>query len=107
MIELIKHAAVKLTDGQIMRAKNHGECLHMAYCMGLKQIQGEGNQGFVTNKGRYVNRTEAAEIAFSNYQISKEVNALFSEDLWSPEDNGKYRYCYIKGYLLIIEHNND
>lgn len=38
--------------------------------------------GFMTSKGRYVDRTEAAKIAFAAGQIEKEKNMLFSEDIY-------------------------
>lgn len=39
-------------------------------------------QGFITNKGRFVNREEAAVIAYNCGQIQKPINKLFSEDLY-------------------------
>lgn len=42
----------------------------------------ESEQGFYTSKGRYVNRKEAAEIAYAAGQIKMPVDKLFSEDLY-------------------------
>lgn len=39
-------------------------------------------QGFVTSSGRFVNREEAAKIAYSCGQIKELKNNLFSEDLY-------------------------
>ncbi len=39
-------------------------------------------QGFLTNLNRFVEREEAAKIAFDANQIDKELNRLFSEDLY-------------------------
>ena len=47
-------------------------------------------QGFVTSRGRFVNRTDAMVIAYSSGQVPKDValrknktfNELFSEDLY-------------------------
>lgn len=39
-------------------------------------------QGFVTSDGRFVDRAEAAVIAFKAGQIDKPKDELFSEDLW-------------------------
>ena len=38
--------------------------------------------GFMTSKGRYVNRKEAAKIAFAAGQIEQEKRVLYSEDLY-------------------------
>ena len=39
-------------------------------------------QGFLTSKDRFVNRDEAAVIAFKAKQIDNPVDSLFSEDLY-------------------------
>lgn len=39
-------------------------------------------QGFVTSAGRFVDRTEAADIAYEAKQIPAFVNLLMSEDVW-------------------------
>jgi hypothetical protein len=43
---------------------------------------GETEQGFLTSKNRFVNREEAAIIAFSTGQITVEKRTLYSEDVW-------------------------
>ena len=45
------------------------------------QLHGQ-NQGFLTSKGRYVNRREAAEIAFKAGQTETLRESLMSEDLY-------------------------
>ena len=40
------------------------------------------DQGFYTSKGRFVNREEAAKIAFEAGQIDEQKKTLFSEDLY-------------------------
>lgn len=42
----------------------------------------EKEQGFLTNKNRFVTREEAAEIALKAGQIKEPKNRLFSEDLY-------------------------
>lgn len=44
----------------------------------------KGKQGFLTNKGRFVNRKEAADIALKAGQIKNLIAPpnLFTEDLW-------------------------
>lgn len=39
-------------------------------------------QGFITNHGRFVDRSEAARLAFAAGQIAKPKPQLYSEDLW-------------------------
>ena len=39
-------------------------------------------QGFITNLDRFVDRKEAAEIAYSSGQINEPVLTLYSEDLY-------------------------
>lgn len=45
------------------------------------QLQGT-RQGFLTSRGRFVGRTEAARIAFAAGQLKREIGRLTSEDLY-------------------------
>ena len=60
----------------------HGTLLHHFHTMGVdKNIF--PNQGFLTNKGRYVTREEARDIVIANQQcIPQHSTQLFSEDLF-------------------------
>lgn len=71
--------------------------------MGVAMSSRAHHQGFLTNKGRYVNRREASLIAFNQGQIDKDYGHLISEQLWSEQDNGKYNHDEIKGYVLKQE----
>lgn len=53
-----------------------------------------GEQGFVTDDGRFVDREEAAKIAFESGQMPSHVKRLFSEDLW------KHDWCSNCGAVL-------
>jgi hypothetical protein len=97
-IELIKHAAVISEGGMIFLGKSHSDCFHQAFNVGVKMSSGAEKQGFFTNKGRFVTRSEAAQIARDAGQISPLINILFSEDLWSESHGGKYSYCQVEGY---------
>lgn len=99
-MELIKHASVKTTNDRIIMGKHHGDCFHKARSIGLKVRSGGESQGFVTSKGRFINRYEGAELAFKNGQIDKEVPMLFSEHLWCEKYNAKHSYSAIKGYEI-------
>lgn len=43
---------------------------------------GRLQQGFVTTRGRYVDRYEAARLAYASRQIPYRCRMLFTEDLW-------------------------
>lgn len=43
---------------------------------------GNYEQGFLTNTNRFVDRKEAADIAFEAGQINDKLTSLFSEDVW-------------------------
>lgn len=62
---------------------------HKHYAMvavtGLRSVPaevGEYVQGFLTNKNRFVDRKEAAQIALKCNQISEPKRILFSEDVY-------------------------
>jgi hypothetical protein len=103
--EVIKHAAVKSIDGQIFLGKSHADCFHQAHNVGVKMSQQSSDQGFFTNKGRYVERKEAATIAKNSSQVGQDVFILFSEELWSQTDGGQFSYNSIDGYLRIENQN--
>jgi len=76
----VKCAAIKTKDGIIFEAKNHAICLQR-----MKQAKvstgRDCEQGFVTTDGKFVDRHEAAQIAFEAGQTKKLESPLFSEDL--------------------------
>ena len=45
-------------------------------------LEEKEKQGFITNKDRFVDRIEAAQIAYEAKQIDKPLKRLFSEDLY-------------------------
>ena len=52
-----------------------------------RSSEGHGNQGFLTNEGKFVGRREAIDIARQNGQLLGEPTdgsgfQLYSEDLW-------------------------
>lgn len=72
--------------GVVISGWRHGNCIYQIVAItGLKSIPdeaGESIQGFLTNKNRFVDRTEGAEIAFSAGQTKELKKTLFSEDLY-------------------------
>jgi len=75
--------------GLVVTGHRHGQCMWtMGSLTGLRSvtnaIDGVGDyiQGFLTSKNRFVDREEAAKIAFEQGQIKNELNRLHSEDLY-------------------------
>ena len=70
--------------GIVFSGWRHGNCIYQAVAITGKGSHelGEVEQGFLTNKNRFVGREEAAKTAFKAGQIEKELKRLFSEDLY-------------------------
>ena len=70
--------------GIVFSGWRHPNCLYqMVAVSGLRQAEaGEHIQGFLTNKNRFVDRTEGAKIAFEQGQTEKLLKTLYSEDLY-------------------------
>lgn len=89
--ELIVAAAIRVRPGLIVMAERpgrHGNCITPASLISCDRMSG-GEHGFVTNRGRFVGRIEAAKIVAASGQGSKRegVNGLFSEDMWNDRDD--------------------
>ena len=75
--------------GLVVLGHRHGQCMWtMSSLTGLRtctfgeDCSGDHVQGFLTNKNRFVDRTEGGEIAFAAGQTSELKLTLFSEDLY-------------------------
>lgn len=80
---MIKEAAI-LKDGKIYTGYRH-DVIIRAYPPGFFISRGEecnSIQGFVTDKGKFLNRKEAGKHAYECGQINKLINCLMSEDLY-------------------------
>ena len=97
--ERISHAAAMSETGWIFIGKNHANCLHKMFNIGIKAYRNSQGQGFVTSKGRFVSREKAAKMAFDAGQIDKIPSLLFSEHLWSKQYDAKHDYDEVKGYV--------
>ena len=106
MTETIQHAAVKI-DGVITTGKSHSECIRQHFEAGRNP--GSSGQGFVTSNGRFVNREEAAVIAYDANQIDshRQGIGLISEMLWDARDGGKHNYDSKTGYILKDNDENN
>jgi hypothetical protein len=79
-----QYLPVNVETGIVFCGHRHVQCLRlMNIITGKKQHEvGDELQGFLTNKNRFVDRVEAAEIALKSNQIEKPLTRLFSEDVW-------------------------
>jgi len=75
--------------GLVVLGHRHGQCIWttaaltgLRTCTHAEDATGESEQGFLTNKNRFVNREEGAQIAFKAGQINEEIKTLYSEDLY-------------------------
>lgn len=75
--------------GIVVLGHRHGQCIWttasltgLRTCTNGEDCTGEHEQGFLTNTNRFVDREEAAKIAFAAGQIEKETITLYSEDLY-------------------------
>lgn len=89
MNEIIICAAIQLAETKnVFLGHRHNHCFaalndELSYTLNRQEIAKIRKiQGFITSKNRFVNREEAAKIAFEANQIKKEIYCLFSEDLY-------------------------
>lgn len=80
---------IKGNTGFVIAGRRHHNCFHVASIFSengkRKNLPQKEVQGFLTNKNRFVDRTEAAKIAFEAKQIDEPTThpiGLFSEDLY-------------------------
>lgn len=95
----IAHAAIKRLDGVTAIGRSHAE-IRSASPEGSCKVHYE-NEGFMTSKGRFLNRPSALWVAYEAGQLSMEfieeapTAYLLSDYLW--KDNG-FLYDEEKGY---------
>ena len=75
----ITAAAIRLSDGQIICGKKHEDCRRALIVAGQTDIN--RTEGFVTSAGDFVDRFQAAPIAFKAGQIKELYGPLYSTDL--------------------------
>ncbi len=79
---------VNITEGIVFCGHRHPHCMYQMIAMtGKRSVLtecGEYEQGFLTNKNRFVSREEAAIIAKLAGQLNsdRETKTLYSEDLY-------------------------
>lgn len=90
LIKIIEGVLPKNCDrGIVVLGHRHGQCMWtMGSLTGLRSVTngensvGEYEQGFLTNTNMFVNRKDAAVIAFHASQINEMKETLYSEDLY-------------------------
>ncbi len=94
-IEYILCAAIHYNDGKeytfsptqigyVVCGKRHGDCMETRFALTGKPTGDNDREGFLTSKNRFVNRTEALQIAIKAEQVKAEdcSSKLLSEDLY-------------------------
>lgn len=78
---LYPHQPKNIETGYVLCGLRHHNCLTNRYVLGLKKVP-NSIQGFLTNKDRFLNRKESAEVAMLSGQIKTKTDLLFSENLY-------------------------
>lgn len=79
------HQPKNIKVGFVIAGRRHHNCfntLAITTNRNNKYLKFEKEQGFITNKDRFVDRIKAAEIAYKAGQIDQPKNKLFSEDIY-------------------------
>lgn len=85
-----EHLPKNIDTGIVVCGRRHHNCfMTVAYIENstlsdpIPNFRNEATvQGFLTNTDRFVDREEAADIAYEAGQMNQEVGTLFSEHLW-------------------------
>ncbi len=80
-MEKIIDAAVRL-ESKTRTGRRHAQIMREIWNVSPNRYISQDEEGFVTDSGRFVDRKEAAEIAFRSGQIPQKKEKLFSEDVW-------------------------
>jgi hypothetical protein len=83
------HGPKNIESGFVICGRRHANCISMfakmvgfPYDENANALRKTERQGFLTNTDRFVEREEAAQIAFEAGQIRQHKIVLFSEDLY-------------------------
>jgi hypothetical protein len=84
-VERAAHRPINTPGGVVISGHRHGHCISSIVSLTGKRLHehGEHIQGFLTNKNRFVDRKEGAEIWVKNGgELKYSENELYSEDLY-------------------------
>ena len=78
------HQPRNIDKGVVLCGHRHHNIFAQSYAFGLPEALKTvpNTQGFVTSFDRFVDRKEAAEIAYKVGQLEEERDRLFSEDIY-------------------------
>jgi hypothetical protein len=83
------HQPKNIINGFVVCGQRHHNCFTTIQILNVekvfnsdKRVKYTITQGFLTNKNRFIDRKEAAIIAFENGQILESVKLLMSEHLY-------------------------
>jgi hypothetical protein len=90
-------AAVKTTQGYVVRGHRHADCIRSIRAMGLKPSLSPEAQGFITSKNKYVTREQGRKLQDAAGIASADKNGymprtLYSEDLYRDFIEEKKEY---------------
>lgn len=95
-------AAAYLHRGTIFTGSRHYRIIQDIACMLGERVDKNSQDGFMTNRGEFVNRTTGAAIAREAKQIPVDfTGTLFSEDLWPDPESTTRELAGIEGKLSI------
>jgi hypothetical protein len=84
-VERAHHRPINTPGGVVVCGFRHGHCIASIVSLTSKRLHehGEHIQGFLTNKNRFVDRKEGAEIwVKTGGKLKYSDNELYSEDLY-------------------------
>lgn len=88
-VNIAKLNPINIEKGVVLCGHRHPHCIYqMKALTGMRTVSrgenavGAHEQGFLTNKNRFVSREEAAIIAYIAGQIDKRKQTLYSEDIY-------------------------
>lgn len=76
------HQPKNITSGFVLCGRRHHNCFATASILGFNRLGIQITQGFLTNEDRFLNREDAAKVAYYSGQIEELENSLMSEMLW-------------------------
>lgn len=84
-LEIPACAAIRFADGAIIAGRRHDVCIKSAVALELTRHDvAEATQGFMTTRGRFVDRVEGWDLAIAAGIVTNKstTKCLFSEDLY-------------------------
>ena len=81
--EIYIHQPTNIESGFVICGRRHHNIINtLGQKFFFRTVENDNIQGFITNLNRFVDRKEAAQIAYNCGQIKSPKKELFSEDLY-------------------------